>query len=531
MANSKKSINSQELRSKNKDYQQLLKKATDELKKERDTMSSIVNSMGEGLIVIDNNFRIMLINSVAEKLFGVSKDKAIGEKWSEFLTAYRGEKEIPYDSRTSMVVVRQGKTIRTELEADHYYLTKKSGKKFPVVSVTAPIKRDGKVIGAVKVFRDATVEKEAKKIIEEEMKRRASELKEEKVKSRSVLENIGEGIVVTDENEKVTYVNPAFNNMTGYSQKDLEGKDFISETTTLDFHDKSIPEERRRKAIDKEKEQELKFLFESKDKNRKIAIVGNVAPISVDGVFRGIVRVFHDYTEDLELQRQKDDFFSIAAHELRTPLSIVSGNLDNVLSGYGKSKMTEEAVKLLEDSEEATDRLIHMVDNFLNVSRLEQGRIKMTIEKIDVCKEVAEMVDDLSSLAKQRGIKLRYECNLEEGIIKADKELVRRILTNLIGNSIKFTEKGNVKVTHEIEGNMLVTRVQDTGIGIAKDKQKFLFQRFQQAMTSTLSREAGGVGLGLFISREFARLMKGDLILEESDFGKGSTFSFTLPLA
>ena len=108
---------------------------------------------------------------------------------------------------------------------------------------------------------------------------------------------------------------------------------------------------------------------------------------------------------------------------------------------------------------------------------------------------------------------------------------LREVLTNLIGNSLKFTKEGGVTITHSVEGDMLITTIVDTGMGIAKERQPLLFQRFQQAMERTLAREAGGTGLGLYISREFIRLMGGDLWLVESVEGKGSSFAFKVPLA
>ena len=114
--------------------------------------------------------------------------------------------------------------------------------------------------------------------------------------------------------------------------------------------------------------------------------------------------------------------------------------------------------------------------------------------------------------------------------IRADENLLREIVVNLIGNSIKFTQKGGIKLEGGVKAGRLVVRLTDTGIGIAAEKQKLLFQRWQQAMERTLSREGGGTGLGLYISREFARMMGGDLTLVRSSVSKGSVFELTLPI-
>ena len=136
-------------------------------------------------------------------------------------------------------------------------------------------------------------------------------------------------------------------------------------------------------------------------------------------------------------------------------------------------------------------------------------------------------------MAKNKGLYIKAE-NIEDPknqFIAADEGLFKEILINLIGNSIKFTGEGGITVRNTIDGKMLRVDVSDTGMGIAKHKQNLLFQRFQQVMDDITQRQAGGTGLGLYISREFARIMNGDLVLTESDLGKGSTFTLTLPLA
>lgn len=223
-------------------------------------------------------------------------------------------------------------------------------------------------------------------------------------------------------------------------------------------------------------------------------------------------------------------FFSIASHELRTPLTVIAGNVDMILGGFGEKEMSGEVADVLRDTGQATDRLIKMVNTFLNVSRLDQGRVKMAISDGDVVKLVSEVVEELRPLAEARGVALEVELKVESLPAQIDTDKTKEILINLIGNSLKFTKQGSINVKLEQEEGYFKVGVVDTGIGIEQEKQKLLFQRFQQAMNRTLNREAGGTGLGLYISREFARLMGGDLVLVWSEFGKGSEFSLNLPV-
>lgn len=500
------------------------------LKEEKSRTEQIVSSMGEGLLVVDNQYKITTINPTAERLMEFSAKDVIGQPWTNFFTAFLNDQIIPFEKRTSVTVITKGITVPTKLEDNHYYQTK-SGKRFPVVSVTSPLTQEGKVVGAVKIFRDATSEKESKAIIEKTVQERTRELAEQQALSNSILEHAGEGIVLTNDAGLVTYTNPAFTKMTGYKTEILKGKSFATEIKAYNLKDELIPASQRSDAAAVTAEnQEVKMYLENTS-GEKVAVISNAAPVRVEGEFKGVVRVLHNYNEDLRLQRQKDDFFSIASHELRTPLSVISGNLDTILEGYGKSQLGPEDTQLLKDSLEASERLIKIVEDFLNVSRLDQGRLTFSIQPVDYCKISNDVIKELQSLADQKGITLESSCTSEQTLVMADEGLLREIFVNLIGNSLKFTKEGGIKIEHHIKGQMLETTIADTGPGINQEMQPLLFQRFQQAMKRTLNREAGGTGLGLYISREFARKMGGDLWLVKSGPGQGTTFALSLPLA
>jgi PAS domain S-box-containing protein len=503
------------------------------LRHEKDRMNLIVSSMGEGLLVVNPEYKIEMINATAAHLFGIDEDEAVGKSWYELVKAYIGNQEIPLKKRVSVQVMDKAVTIPTELDDDHYYYVEKSGRKFPVVSVTTPIFEDEKVVGAVKIFRDASIEKEAKIFIRERIKSTAKELVAEQTKSHVILENTTEGVILTDNNAKITYVNPAFVKMIGIKEKELVGKEFPDAIDAYNLKkEKMTPSEISDAAAVTAKKNELKMFIQTSEQ-KMLGTVTNSAPVYSGDTFVGIVREMHDITEEINLQQQKDDFFSIASHELRTPLSVIAGNLDTVLSGYGKSEITNADMQLLQDTMSAADRLIKMVSDFLNVSRLDQGRLKYQVAKVDSCAITNEVVREMKPLVEKKGLSLLTSCieDPSHRNILADEGMFKEVLINLIGNSLKFTEKGSIKIEHQLKDNMLLVKVIDTGIGIAKDKQDLLFHRFQQAMDKTLSREAGGTGLGLYISREFVRIMGGELALEQSEPGKGSTFSFTLPLA
>lgn len=355
----------------------------------------------------------------------------------------------------------------------------------------------------------------------------AKEFKEQE--SESLLQTLGEGVVVTDDEGRFTYINPAFEKLFGFSFKDLDGKLLVETIKGFDVKENPLPKEvLSNAAAVTAKRKERKMLIESKD-GKKVPVIMYATPVYLKSEFKGVIRIIHDYTEELTLQRQKDDFFSIASHELRTPLTVIAGNLDTVSTNLGEEKIGKDYYNLMKDTIVATDRLIKMVNDFLNVSRLDQGRLRINLQEIDPCNTVKEAVDELMPLVS-KGVKLNYSCKVDSIKIPADESLVKEVLINLVGNSIKFTKKGSISVSQSVERGKLITVISDTGAGIYPEYQKLLFQRFQQATKRTLAREAGGTGLGLYISREFARLMGGDVYLVKSEPEKGTTFAFSLPL-
>ena len=132
------------------------------LKEVHDLLQAIITSMGEGLLVVGLDYKIQLMNPAAEMLLNFVSAKAIGKPWTEVVTAYEGDKEIEFERRTSILVLKTGRTIVTKPEANHFYKTV-SGRFFPIASITAPIRSGNNIIGAVKVFRDASYEKDLKK--------------------------------------------------------------------------------------------------------------------------------------------------------------------------------------------------------------------------------------------------------------------------------------------------------------------------------------------------------------------------------
>ena len=226
--------------------------------------------------------------------------------------------------------------------------------------------------------------------------------------------------------------------------------------------------------------------------------------------------------------RAKGEFLATMSHELRTPLTLILAPLDSLLrKSVGDFVSAPRAD--LERMQRNTMRLKEMVDDVLDYSKTESGRMGLDLEAVDIEEATHRLIDDIRPAAAARGIELTL-ADASEGfrLVAIDRNKFEKIVLNLVSNAIKFTPSGGkVDVTVERKREELTLRVADTGIGIAPEKIPLLFQRFQQVDASS-TRRYGGTGLGLALVKEFATLMGGDVSVESAP-GSGSTFSVTLP--
>jgi len=228
-----------------------------------------------------------------------------------------------------------------------------------------------------------------------------------------------------------------------------------------------------------------------------------------------------------EASQLKTNFLSNMSHELRTPLNSVIA-LSGVLNRRLASRIPKEEYSYLEVIERNGKHLLELINDILDISRIEAGREDLEITKFDVNNLIAEVVSMIQPQAEQKKIELLHPAGDAELFITGDADKCRHILQNLIGNAVKFTEKGRVEITAGSSGNNILIKVADTGIGISENHLEHIFDKFRQADGST-SRKFGGTGLGLAIARELAALL-GGAIAVKSVPGRGSEFTLSLPL-
>lgn len=230
--------------------------------------------------------------------------------------------------------------------------------------------------------------------------------------------------------------------------------------------------------------------------------------------------------ELIKIDSQKDEFISIVSHELKTPISIVKTNLW-MLSHVGAESLNLQQKKLISEMKSGLDRLGRMVNNILDVSRIQQGRLIIEINEYDLQPIVETVVSEFSETLKQKNLKISYCKNF--GTAFVDKEKFMEVLANLISNAIKYTKKGGIKISCKSTGEFLRISVTDTGVGISKEEQKNLFKKFSRAQAGLKEDSPGAsTGLGLFIVKRMVEEMGGKCGVK-STLNKGSSFWITLP--
>jgi len=262
---------------------------------------------------------------------------------------------------------------------------------------------------------------------------------------------------------------------------------------------------------------------------QKVYIVLSILMLLVLLVIANHVRFFRyalKATKLEEVDKMKDDFISMASHELKSPLTSIRGYVEILKESIKKDKESDDNAQILENIESSTLRLNNLVTDLLEVSKLEQNRMPMKIESIDLNKIIESVVSEISINAQNKKLDLIYKKLEKLASVSADEKRVKQIVINLLSNAIKYTPKGKVEITVKEENRNVTITVADTGLGISAKNLKNLFSKFYRVKTSETDK-ISGTGLGLWISREIARKMKGDLTVESIE-GVGSHFTLKL---
>ncbi|MCK5112194.1 MAG: PAS domain S-box protein, partial [Thermoplasmatales archaeon] len=303
-------------------------------------------------------------------------------------------------------------------------------------------------------------------------------------------------------------------------------RDYLSESSVYLFQQVFLDVRK------KEKKMENIGLDVIHDGGYEIPIEANISPLKKDGSFIGIECTLRDISERKKIERElkqseklRTEFMNIAAHELKSPVTPIKGYLELIESDKDADEKIRNWARI---GMRNAERLMHLINDILDVSRLDTDTMRFNMEKCDLTEIFDDAIEDIEPDIENKNLIFIKKIPENLSKIVCDKYRLSQVLKNLLGNSIKFTDYGSITLMAEEKEKHLFIYVEDTGIGISSDETKRIFTKFYQAYTGE-DRKNEGTGLGLFICKEIVKKHNGE-IWAESKVGKGCKFTIKLPI-
>jgi PAS domain S-box-containing protein len=502
------------------------KRAEAALMEERHLLRTLMDNLPDLIYFKDRESRFTRINRAHARAFGLNDPaQAVGKTDFDFFTGEHAQQAFADEQE----IIRTGQAMLAKEEKETWpdgHVTWASTTKMPLRDA------NGNIIGTFGVSRDIT-----------ERKRAEAALMEERHLLRTLMDNLPDAIYFKDRESRFTHINQGLAKAFG-----LDDPRLATGKTDFDF----FTEEHAQQAFADEQEiittGQAMLAKEEKETwpngHLSWASTTKMPLRDTNGNIIGTFGISHDVTgrkqAEQELRqaketaetasRAKSDFLAVMSHEIRTPMNGIIGMTELALD----TPLSREQREYLNSVRESADTLLTLINDILDFSKIEAGRLSLDLSEFDVQDTLSNTMRALATRADQKGLELTWETlpDLPARLV-GDPGRLRQILLNLVGNGIKFTERGEVNLRVQIQSQgedwtILHFCVSDTGIGIPREKQQRVFEAFMQADSST-TRKYGGTGLGLAISSRLVKLMEGQIWLE-SEANKGSKFHFTAKL-
>lgn len=502
-----------------------------------ESLQKILDNMSAGCQIIDRTYRYRYVNKAVAKQGRSSKSKLLGRTMMEM---YPGiQQTLAFKHIRICMKTRKPQQIDSEFE-------------FPDGSIgwfelqIEPIK-EGVIIFSV----DVTVRKKIEQMLIQQnlaMHEARKELEYRRIQAEAMLESLGEAVIAVDANRKIILVNYMCQEMLGWKEHELLGQD-VATLYLEDSNHKPVKFEERPtykaiatgelvsneqvqgKPLHNERTpgnivQDIYYL--GRKDGSVFPIKGAVNPIKLKKRLLGAIITFRDISEELESDRIKSEFVSLASHQLRTPLGISKWYLEAIQDAHLLKGTSLKLQELMKKVYENNERVLALVRDLLSVSRIDQGRIKDVPQKVDIREMLDKIIDEMRVIANPRKVSLDF--TIQKGIksIWIDIVRIREVLENLIANGIKYNKPGgSVKLSVAKTTKSLLIKVKDTGMGVSNYDQKSLFTKFFRSKKAVLVNP-GGSGLGLYVAKKYIEAWKGTIAFT-SEVGRGTTFTITLP--
>jgi PAS domain S-box-containing protein len=484
---------------------------------------ALFESCGDAVVGFGPDFRILALNPRAQTLFGYRGTDLIGHPVAVLLAASRPRPGRPASPREALPseLFKGNPQVLLGRRAD--------GTVFAVDVLIMEVEQ-GESAFSIASFRDV----QARAAGEEEL--RASE-----ARFRAAVETLGEGLIITDINDTITYVNFRMAQLSGYAPEEMIGRT-VPELLVPADEQEAYREHMLLRLQGLSEQYELSF--QRKDGSRFWAEITATAFRGAEGKIVGTLGAVMDVSDRKKIQeelvaavdasedasRAKSAFLANMSHELRTPLNAVIG-YSEMLAEEAREQGLGNLLPDLDKIHSAGKHLLRLINDILDLSKIEAGKMELFAEVFDVPALVREVLGTIRPMAERRSNTVDLRCGPSVRRMRADLTRVRQVLLNLMSNAGKFTENGRVTLEVDRVGingaPWMRFRVMDTGIGMTAEQVAKLFKAFAQADAST-TRKYGGTGLGLVISRQLCQMMGGEVTVE-SESGRGSIFTVLLP--
>ncbi len=484
----------------------------------RQLLATIVVSSNDAIIGKTIDGIVTSWNAAAERMYGYTPEEIVGQPITLLFPPDRQEEFV-----TIMENIKNGERVRP------YDTTriKKDGSALTVSVTVSPMKdAEGKIVGASAIARDIS-----------EQKRLEAELWRSKQQLEVIFASIADGISVQDAHGRLIFINEAGAKRSGYlSAEDARraaGGEILRAHTEQRFE--MLDEQSRpflyqelpgKRALRGEKAPQAVVQYIDKETGERQWTLVKAQPlINAAGQVELAITIFSDVTEAYEENRRKDEFISMASHELKTPVTSLKG-FTQVLQRRLQKQGDEQGLHYLARMNAQLSRLTKLVGDLLDVSKMQAGKLTFDIERLNLDALVLETVENVQATTSTHQISVAGRTN---GEIAGDKDRLGQVFINLLTNAVKYSPKAEKVIVHlSVDGHQAIIGVQDFGIGIDPAHHQKIFEKFYQ-VTDPEERTYPGLGMGLYISSEIIERHQGRMWVE-SRKGAGSTFSVALPL-
>lgn len=485
---------------------------------------TILENLSEAVVAVNNDLEIEFTNKGTEMITGFQEGLLKGQHVSMLF-----DTQIFQRIRDNLIA---GKEF---FELDDTLIKNNLGDTVPVtLSVGAVYDERKRKAGSIFVFANISELKrktielaQEKASVEMKVRERTKELSEERARLSASINSLRLGYIMTSVDNEIVVMNPSARKILS-SLAEAQGipqPEKWSLGGVQDVMGKSID---IMDPIGKARKEHRPFEFKEVQISGKFLYVF-VSPVTRNEEVIGSVILFEDITDERALNRSKEEFFIIASHELRTPLTKIRGSAEVMRDVYKASITSEDALKMLQEIENSSSHLIDIINVIIDITELEQGKVKLKPEEFDLQQLCKEVLAEIQKEQKKDAIEARINSELPELKVVADKGRTKQIVRSFVSNAFKFTEEGSVTIDFAEENGHIKVRFSDTGIGIKTENKSLLFRKFQQAGSSLLSRDGEGTGLGLYVVKLIANIMGAQVGLESSEPGQGSVFYLKLP--